>query len=212
MRRLRALLVGVAFSFVASSPVQAEEPAVPQRPPAPPPLATQASSLMWANDTLRASVGFQHAMTPKVVVVLRGGLPIVVALRAAVVPTDQAAPVAVSVQACRIVFDLWDEDFRVDIVGQNGKRSVRVPKEADLGPLCFEMTAFPIVERAQLSARPHFVEFSFEVLGAGAIPPELVQWAALGKANSVSATPQPPTAPAPAAAVSLRMRSAAFAP
>lgn len=70
---------------------------------------------------LALSVGWRDVVDSKIRRKLLSGLPTIIATRVYVFPDQGQQPIGLSVQTCRIVYDLWDEIFRIEI-HQGGKR------------------------------------------------------------------------------------------
>ena len=69
---------------------------------------------------------FRDVVNAKVRQKLMSGLPTTIATRAYLFPDDSVRkPLALSAQTCRVVFDLWDEVFRIELI-QGGKRKKTV--------------------------------------------------------------------------------------
>jgi hypothetical protein len=95
---------------------------------------------------------------------LLSGLPTVIAARTYVFPDKGARPVALGVKTCRVVFDLWDEVFRIDLQqGGRGRQTVAVNVEGVLRR-CAEARRQPIVAQRSLSAQqPYFMGVMVEI-------------------------------------------------
>jgi hypothetical protein len=95
---------------------------------------------------------------------LLSGLPTVIVTRAYVFPEGRQQPVGLSVRTCRIVFDLWDEVFRIEL-RQAGRRRKTVAVNVE-GVLrrCAEGRRMPLVRARTLKAPTrHFVGVLVEV-------------------------------------------------
>jgi hypothetical protein len=114
----------------------------------------------WAAMT----VGWRDAVDGKIRKQLVSGLPTVVAMRAYVFPTTGNEPISLSVKTCRVVFDLWDEVFRIDL-RQGGQRrdTVAVNVEGVLRR-CGEASSMPLVPLKDLKpTERYFVGLLVEV-------------------------------------------------
>lgn len=110
------------------------------------------------------TVGYRDVLDKKTRRKLLSGLPTTIVTRSYLFRDGEAAPRHLSVKTCRVVFDLWDEVFRIDRQ-QSGrrKRTVAVNVEGVLRR-CAEATAWPIVSTGDLAARqPHFAAVLIEV-------------------------------------------------
>ena len=110
------------------------------------------------------TVGYRDVLDKKTRRKLLSGLPTTIVTRSYLFRDGDAAPRHLSVKTCRVVFDLWDEVFRIDRQ-QSGrrKRTVAVNVEGVLRR-CAEATAWPVVSTRDLAARqPHFAAVLVEV-------------------------------------------------
>jgi hypothetical protein len=94
---------------------------------------------------------------------LLSGLPTMIATRAYLFPQGSQQPVALSVKTCRIVFDLWDEVFRIDLrQGGRRRRTVAVNVEGVMRH-CAEARRLPLARQSSLGEERHFVGVLVEV-------------------------------------------------
>ena len=95
---------------------------------------------------------------------LLSGLPTVIVTRAYVFVEGKAAPVALSVKTCRVVYDLWDEVFRIRMKhGGHARDTVAVNVEGVLRR-CAEARRMAVVKMKVMSPKkPHFVGVLVEV-------------------------------------------------
>ena len=110
------------------------------------------------------TVGYRDVLDKKTRRKLLSGLPTTIVTRAYVFRDGEVVPRHLSVKTCQVVFDLWDEVFRIDR-RQSGrrKRTVAVNMEGVLRR-CAEATAWPVVNTGDLAARqPHFAAVVVEV-------------------------------------------------
>ncbi|RYG87005.1 hypothetical protein EON77_02840 [bacterium] len=82
-------------------------------------------------------------------------MPMVIAMRAYVLrDTDKAeaeAPLALAVRTCRVVYDLWDEVYRIRVSGPGGERDLAVLNVEGVLRQCTEARDLVVVDRAVLS-------------------------------------------------------------
>ncbi len=131
---------------------------------APHELSRRQANYAWDKSLLRASFSFTDVMDKALIEKLSSGLPNVIAMRAYVYRDGDSTPVALTVRTCRIVYDLWDEVYRVKITGPGG--DVDAPKINVRGVLntCAEARDLAVVDRPLLSAgKPHFLGIIVEV-------------------------------------------------
>ncbi len=102
------------------------------------------------------TVSYRDVVDPAIVRKLLSGLPTVIASRTYVFPEKSQRPIALSIKTCRIVFDLWDEVFRIDLQqGGRGRQTVAVNVEGVLRR-CAEARRQPIVAKRTLKPQQRY--------------------------------------------------------
>jgi hypothetical protein len=115
----------------------------------PPRLANYA----WDGDLLRASFSYRDVLAdPALMKKLSSGLPMVIAMRAYVYAEGgQATPVALAPRVCRVVYDLWDEVYRVHVSEPERERDQAAVLDGVLR-ICTEARDLAVVRRGLLAA------------------------------------------------------------
>lgn len=141
MRR-RSTLVAVGTAALSwAAPVWAQRTALPER----------RAGLHWTGGTLAISVGVQDLFTGVDPARLTSGFATRVLIRVVVTRVGQSAPVAHAVRHTEIVYDLWDERFRVRRTDGDGRVDVRdAPDAASAMGLATALIRFPVASRARL--------------------------------------------------------------
>lgn len=75
---------------------------------------------------------------------LTSGLPQTILFRTYAYTTDRDEPVAVAARSCRVVYDLWEESFRVQIASERGDRTVSVASIDDVVTQCLVASQLPV--------------------------------------------------------------------
>jgi hypothetical protein len=75
----------------------------------------QATLAFDEKQTLRVSVGYRDVVDAATVAKLMGGLPTTIVMRAYVFRESGGAALAAAFKTCRVIFDLWDEVYRIEI-------------------------------------------------------------------------------------------------
>ncbi len=115
-------------------------------------------------ELLKASFSFSDVVDKAVEQKLGSGLPTVIALRAYVLREGEANPVALAVRTCRVVYDLWDEVYRLKVSGPGGERDTAALNLEGVKRQCAQVQDLHIVDRALLDAgKPHFLGVIVEV-------------------------------------------------
>jgi hypothetical protein len=136
-----ALLVSVA------SMARAEDP-LPVR---------QATVAFDEKQTLRVSVAYRDVIDAATVAKLMGGLPTTIVMRAYVFRESGGAPLAAAFKTCRVIFDLWDEVYRIEIA-QTGTSDVVTASPTLEGVLrrCAEADKLAVIGRSSLPADTNY--------------------------------------------------------
>lgn len=127
-------------------------------------LPSRNANFAWDKTLLRASFSFRDALEPPLAKKMSSGLPMTIAMRAYVLREGEADPVALAVRTCRVVYDLWDEIYRIKTAGPGGERDTAAINADGVLRQCFEARDFPVVERGILKAgTPHYLGVIVEV-------------------------------------------------
>jgi len=110
------------------------------------------------------SAGWRDAITAKTRRKLTSGLPTVIAARAYLFAEGGRTPVGLSIKTCRVVFDLWDEVFRIEMrQGGLRRQTVAVNVEGVLRR-CGEARRMAIINSTAVEPlQPYFVGMLVEV-------------------------------------------------
>jgi hypothetical protein len=151
-----AVLLWSAFARADDAPKQEE-------------LPRRQANFAWekpakGGELLKASFSFTDVIDKTIESKLGSGLPTVIAMRAYVLREGEANPVALAVRTCRVVFDLWDEVYRLKISGPGGDRDVAALNLEGVKRQCAQAQDLPVVDRTLLTAgSPHFLGVIVEV-------------------------------------------------
>jgi hypothetical protein len=151
---------GFAAMLAFLAPMLAFAQAQPQQPPAPLThpalLPPRQANYAWDSDLLRGSFSYRDVLTdPALVKKLSSGLPMVIAMRAYVYREGVDVPVALAPRVCRVVYDLWDEVYRVHVSEPERERDQAAVLDGVLR-LCTEARDLPVVRRGLLEARESY--------------------------------------------------------
>jgi hypothetical protein len=168
MRRLFAAALAAALVVLASFDVGAQ-----QQPPRPTSLAPRQANYAWDKDLLRASFSYRDVLGDDALVKkLSSGLPMVIAMRAYVYAAGQDQPIALAPRVCRVVYDLWDEVYRVHVSEPERERDQAAVLDGVLR-LCTEARDLPVVRRRLLApGQPYFLAV---VVDVNPVSPEMVE-------------------------------------
>ena len=122
------------------------------------------TTFTWDKTLLRASFKYRDVVDKKVTDRLGSGLNNVIAMRAYVFEDGRTEPIALAARTCSVVYDLWDEVYRVKITDSAGERNLLVINAEGVVRRCMEVQDFPIVVRPLLKkAKPYFLGVIVEV-------------------------------------------------
>lgn len=135
-------------------------------------LPTREVSLLWdsapvGQELLHASFSYRDLVDRKTEEQLQSGLPVTLSLRVYVLREGQKEPIALSVRSCRVVYDLWDEVYRIKIVAPESKpkpdgkpvipeRNAAAVSVDGVLRQCAEAKTLPIVSRGVLVPRVRY--------------------------------------------------------
>jgi hypothetical protein len=152
MRALAKLTLALALALATLVAVEPRAVAQ-QQPPAPASLPEQRANFAWDKTLLRASFSFRNVISPPAPLAakLTDGLPHTIAMRAYVWRDVDPTPTDLVARSCRIVYDLWDEVYRIEITDRTGLRNTAAINADGVARLCAEARDMPIVERTALN-------------------------------------------------------------
>jgi hypothetical protein len=154
----RTLAFLLAAALVALAPLAARAQAQPPPPIAHPAiLAPRQANYAWDADLLRSSFSYRDVLSdPELVKKLSSGLPMVIVMRAYVYrdgqDVGQDTPVALAPRVCRVVYDLWDEVYRVHVSEPERERDQAAVLDG-VFRLCTEARDLPVVRRGLLQPK-----------------------------------------------------------
>ena len=170
-----ASALSVLAALVSLSPIGAsaqQTPASNQEPTHPAALPPRQANYAWDRDLLRASFSYRDVLAEQgLMKKLASGLPTVIAMRAYVYAEGEDTPVALAPRVCRVVYDLWDEVYRVHVSEPERERDQAAVLDGVLR-LCMDARDLPVVRRGLLvSGRPYFLGV---VVDVNPVSPEMI--------------------------------------
>jgi hypothetical protein len=157
MRRQRPLwwiVPALALAVLLLRPdAVAQSPGQSQQPTHPAALPPRQANYAWDKDLLRASFSYRDVLAdPELMRKLSSGLPNVIAMRAYVYREGADTPIALAPRVCRVVYDLWDEAYRVHVSEPERERDQPVLDLTGVLRLCTDARDLPVVRRGLLAA------------------------------------------------------------
>jgi hypothetical protein len=161
-RWMAAPLTGLLVALLAA-PARADDDAG-KPPESPEQLPVRAASVGLDKTSVLIGLTYRDALDAKAVARLQSGLPTVIAMRGYLFREGEKVPVALTAKTCRVVYDLWEEVFRLQILqpGRSGE-STALNVEGVLRQ-CTEAQRLHLIERPLMrEGARHFVATIVEV-------------------------------------------------
>jgi hypothetical protein len=166
-RALRGVLTSILIGAAAVAPPRT---AYAEDEPKQEELPRRQANFAWDRNEktkqtlLRASFSYRDVIDRAMSEKLASGLPTVIAMRAYVLREGEANPVALAVRTCRVVYDLWDEVYRLKISSVGGERDSAALNLEGVLRQCAEARDLPVADRSLLvPGKPHFLGVIVEV-------------------------------------------------
>lgn len=126
---------------------QAEESAPPKSASA---LPQRNAVIALEKTAVIASINYRDVVDAEISKKLLSGLPTVIAMRAYIFREGKNEPIALAAKTCRIVYDLWDEVFRLQIAQPGSSVSTIAVNTEGVLRNCAEARKIPLIERSLL--------------------------------------------------------------
>ena len=166
--RARALVLLWCFALVLWADASSA-----QQPPSPSTLASRQANYAWEKTLLRASFSYRDVIDTAIANKLSSGLPTVIALRAYVFRDGDAVPVALAVRTCHIVYDLWDEVYRIQVTDPGRTRDTAAVSVEGVLRQCAEARDLPVVDRSLLKTGSAY--FLAAIVDVNPISPQMLE-------------------------------------
>jgi hypothetical protein len=154
MTRARALVLAAGVAAMALLPLEAGAQTAPQpqaQPTNPALLSMRQANYAVDGGLLRASFSYRDVLAdPALMKKLSSGLPMVIAMRAYVYPDGQSTPVQLAPRVCRVVYDLWDDVYRVHI-SEPEREYDQTRVLAGVLQICTETQNLAVIQRSLLT-------------------------------------------------------------
>ncbi len=166
-----SLMVGLGLTTSSNARAQEEETKQEELP-------RRQANFAWektkaGGTRLRASFSYKDVVDKTVAQKLTSGLPTVIAMRAYVLREGEANPVALAVRTCRVVYDLWDEIYRLKISGPGGERDGAAYNMDGVLRQCAEARDLLVADRTLLATGvAHFLGVIVEV---NPVSPQMIE-------------------------------------
>jgi hypothetical protein len=155
-----AARVALVAAMTAAAPALADG----TPPKSPNALLIRPAAITVEQGVIKLSESYRDALDAQLTQKLQSGLPTVVTMRGYLFRESGGDPVALAAKSCRIVYDLWDEVFRIQLVQPGSAQQVVAVNVEGVLRNCCEARALPIAARALLVRNtPYFVATLVEV-------------------------------------------------
>ncbi len=149
MKRIGGI-VALLSTFAVAPMAHAEEPLDVPSLPARPVQQTWQKGALRVTFSYRDSLdGFSEKLT--------SGLPVTILLRALVFRQGSSEPTLATAYSCRIVYDLWDENYQVHITSSEGERDVRLLTQEGVIRTCSEARNLKIADRTAFRVKGRYM-------------------------------------------------------
>jgi hypothetical protein len=162
LNRWAPRLLALSLVTLSSPPgARADDDATPPTPAA---LPVRLAQVALDDPLVTLTVGFRDVVDAEISRKLQSGLPTVLTMRGYVFPEQGGDPIALTAKSCRIVYDLWDEVFRIQLTQPGGQTSAVAVNVEGVLRNCGEAKKMPLVARALMSdTARYFVAVLIEV-------------------------------------------------
>lgn len=162
MKRWPLQLLALAL-VTGSTPrgARADDDATPKTPAA---LPSRTAQIALDDRLVTLTVSFRDVVDAEISKKLQSGLPTVLTMRGYVFPEAGGDPIALTAKSCRIVYDLWDEVFRIQLTQPGGQSSAVAVNVEGVLRNCGEAKKMPLAARALMGdSMRYFVAVLVEV-------------------------------------------------
>lgn len=115
-------------------------------------LATRTVGIAFDPLPPRVSYSVADFATGAVRTRLSSGLPQTLVVRTYAYASGSSAPLALSVRSCRVVYDLWEEVFRVDLRTERSDRAIVLRSADEVVTSCLVVDHVPVGDEAAWSS------------------------------------------------------------
>jgi hypothetical protein len=163
--RTRPLAALALAALCALAPLRAEaEDAKPDALKTPSQLTQRTATIALEKKNAVLTVSYRDAVDSAISTKLLSGLPTTIAMRGYVFKDSGGDPVALAAKSCKIVYDLWDEVFRVTVTQPGGQTTTVAVNVEGVLRNCAEAKKIPIMERSSMKdGTKYFVAVIVEV-------------------------------------------------
>ena len=148
MRRAPTLLALAALLVTANARAQSAQ----GPPPTPATLPVRAAQFVLDKGVVKLTLSFRDVVDQAIARKIENGLPTVVAMRGYLFKESGGSPIALAARSCRVVKDVWEEVFPIQLVQPGGAGQTVAANMEGVLRNCCEAKMLPIADRALLKA------------------------------------------------------------
>jgi hypothetical protein len=166
--KARALVPICAALASLPRPSRAQQ-APPKTPAA---LPARPAQVTREKGVVELTVSFRDAVDAEIAKKLASGLPTVVTMRGYVFRESGGDPIALTAKSCRVVYDLWDEVFRIQLTQPGGQASAVAVNLEGVLRNCAEARRLPLAAATLLPAGARY--FVAALVEVNPVSPEML--------------------------------------
>ena len=142
-------LAACASAFLVSLALPEREAGAQAAPPqTPASLPQRTAQVTLEKNLVKLTVSFRDVVDAEISKKLLSGLPTVITMRGYVFRESGGDPVALTAKTCRIVYDLWDEVFRIQLTQPGSQTNAVAVNTEGVLRNCAEARKMTLMERA----------------------------------------------------------------
>ena len=170
--RIRAVLAVVAAVALA---VALSALGLAGRAHAQPRVGNRTIGVRWSRGAPQLSFSARDLVTADVRRKLESGLPQTIVMRVYAYPEAGGEPITVALQSCRVVYDLWEEVFRVQVQTATSDRSESAPSVDGVVRRCLTVANVAVGTAAQYATRRGARVYFAALIELNPMSPDTVQ-------------------------------------
>ena len=155
MRRAAAALLAFAF---AALPAGAGAQTPPKTAAA---LPVRAAQVDVEKGLVKITLSFRDVVDTEIARKLENGLPTVVTMRGYLFKESGGSPIALTARSCRIVKDIWEDVFRIQLVQPGGVSQTGAANIEGVLRICFDAKKLPLADWALLKTGVRYFVATF---------------------------------------------------
>jgi hypothetical protein len=98
----------------------------------------------WQGTTPHLAFSYQNLFDAETLQRMRSGLQVTVVMRAFAYPGESNDPIGFAARSCRVVYEVWDENYRVEVLDPAGLRTLALPTLDAVLAQCGQVDGFPL--------------------------------------------------------------------